>query len=58
MRRVQAGLYAQGYYKGTIDGILGPETKSAIVMLQSDRNLPVTGTITKDVLNALGVQAK
>lgn len=58
LSRVQAALYAYGYYHGTIDGVYGPQTRAAITAFQSERRLPVTGTVTPEVLNALGITAE
>jgi His-Xaa-Ser repeat protein HxsA len=53
--RVQLALRAYGYYSGSIDGIVGPETKTALMSMQKDYKLPVTGTITPEVIDALHV---
>ena len=58
LSRVQAALYAYGYYHGAIDGLYGPQTQAAITAFQTDRNLTVTGTVTPEVLNALGITAQ
>ncbi|MBL4878289.1 MAG: His-Xaa-Ser repeat protein HxsA [Hyphomonas sp.] len=58
VRRVQAGLYARGYYNGSLDGIVGPETRSAIMKFELDNGLSLSGTVSKEVLDALGIQAK
>ena len=55
--QVQSGLFSYGYYTGTIDCLMGPETKAAISKFQSDFSINVTGTITPEVLNALGITA-
>ena len=52
---VQRSLASQGYYNGEIDGILGDGTREAIADFQKDNNLPITGYITKSLLNALGL---
>ena len=55
---VQLALLAYGYYTGTIDGVLGPESKAALSKMQADYGLKVTGTITPEVLDALGIVAR
>lgn len=55
---VQTALAAFGYYSGTIDGKVGPATKTAISKMQTDWNLRVTGTITPEVLTAFGIVAR
>lgn len=57
VERVQRGLTAYGYDVGVIDGIVGPATRSALERFQADYALPVTGTITPAVLQALGIDA-
>ena len=58
VRRVQAALYATGYYTGALDGLIGPQTKAALAKYQKDQGLAVTGTITKETLDALRIAAK
>nr|MBA4768966.1 His-Xaa-Ser repeat protein HxsA [Sphingobium sp.] len=58
VRRVQIGLQAQGYYHGALDGIVGKETRAALVRFQTDKSLSVTGTITPEVLDALRIRAQ
>jgi len=55
LERVQIALLGQGYYQGAIDGVVGPGMRAAFRQFQGARNLPVTGTITADVLDALRV---
>jgi hypothetical protein len=45
MKAVQAELARLGYYRGAIDGVLGPETRSAIRSFQANQGLPVTGQV-------------
>ena len=52
---VQSELQNLGYYYGTIDGILGPETQHALTRFQRDRGLPVTGAIDPDTVGSLGL---
>jgi hypothetical protein len=49
----QTQLARLGYYRGEIDGIVGPETRRAIMRYQSDRGLRVTGSLNVDTLRAL-----
>jgi putative peptidoglycan binding protein len=53
---VQDRLAREGYYRGQVDGVLGPETRHAIVRFQSNHGLRVTGELTPDTLNAMGLQ--
>ena len=56
--RVQLGLISYGYYNGKVDGVIGKQSKAALSRFQSDYGLKVTGTITPEVLNALGISAQ
>lgn len=58
VREVQFALMAFGYYNGTVDGFLGPESKSALAKFQADSGMKVTGTINKEVLDVFGIRAK
>jgi len=52
---VQAALRDKGYSPGTIDGILGPNTKKAIKALQSDMGYDQTGIIDENIIRVLQV---
>jgi hypothetical protein len=45
IRTVQQRLSDLGLYRGTIDGITGPGTRSAIQQFQRQNNLPATGDL-------------
>jgi len=51
----QTQLAKEGYYRGDIDGVLGPETRRAITSFQSDHGLRVTGNLTQETLSTLGL---
>lgn len=51
--KVQWALSRQGYYRGPIDGIIGPDGIGAIRAFQEAQGLPATGRIDPDVLRAL-----
>ena len=53
MMAVQAELARRGYYRGPVDGVLGPESRSAIRSFQARNGLPVTGRIDADLFRAL-----
>ena len=53
---VQQQLAREGYYRGQIDGVLGPETRAAIAQFQNNHGLRVTGALTTDTLGALGLR--
>jgi hypothetical protein len=52
---VQQALAQQGYYRGPIDGILGPMTRGAIERFQADHGLRVTAAIDESTLASLGL---
>src|SRR5690606_27084334 len=52
---VQQALKRRGYYRGAIDGDIGPGSRAAIRAYQADRGLAVTGRIDSSLLNALGI---
>ena len=52
----QDRLARAGYYRGQIDGVLGPETRHAIVRYQSDKGLEPSGNLTSETLRSLGMQ--
>lgn len=52
---VQVELQRRNYYKGAIDGQIGPGTQNAISRYQADNGLQVTGTINKALLVSLGI---
>jgi peptidoglycan hydrolase-like protein with peptidoglycan-binding domain len=52
---VQLALQKAGYYVGRTDGEFTAETRSAVNQFESDNALPKTGTITPEVLKALGL---
>ena len=55
VKTVQAGLANQGFYKGPIDGLYGRATRDAVARYQEARQLGVTGTLTRQTLESLGV---
>ena len=52
----QQRLAREGYYRGQIDGILGAGTRAAIAQYQSNHGLHVTGGLSSDTLQALGLR--
>lgn len=53
---VQSALKRRGYYRGPIDGDIGPGSRSAIARYQRDRGLAVTGSINSSLLRSLGIR--
>jgi len=52
---VQSTLQAQGYYRGEIDGLLGPRTRAALANYQGDHGLYTTEAIDEPTLRSLGL---
>ena len=44
-REIQTALKNAGYYAGTVDGKIGPQSKKAIEAFQKDNNLKVDGKV-------------
>jgi hypothetical protein len=53
VRRVQRELQKQGYDPGTIDGKMGPRTRSTLKRYQTDHGLPATGEIDSKILETI-----
>jgi hypothetical protein len=51
----QALLQQMGYYKGEVDGLLGPLTREALTAYQSDQGLTPTASIDEPTLDSLGL---
>lgn len=52
---VQARLKTYGYYTGTVDGVWGNGTLTAVLKYQSDRGLTVDGVVGSGTASKLGV---
>jgi hypothetical protein len=52
---VQSALQQQGYYRGEVDGLIGPLTRGAIADYQRDHGLYTTSTIDQPTLQSLGM---
>jgi len=52
---VQRRLGQLGYYRGVVDGVIGPQTRGAIAAFESRNGLGVDGTISRPLLNTLGL---
>jgi len=55
VQAVQTELAQLGYYKGSVDGIFGPATRDAVAKYQIDKQLDVTGSLSPDTLQSLGL---
>ncbi|PZR77156.1 MAG: hypothetical protein DLM73_00395 [Chthoniobacterales bacterium] len=52
---VQASLQEQGYYKGEVDGLMGPLTREALAAYQGDHGLVSTAALDQPTLASLGM---
>ena len=52
---VQRRLGQLGYYHGVVDGVIGPQTRGAIAAFESRNGLTVDGTISRPLLDTLGL---
>jgi putative peptidoglycan binding protein len=55
VQAVQTQLTQLGYYDGPVDGVFGPTTRDAVAKYQIDNQLDVTGSLSPDTLQSLGV---
>jgi len=55
IRKAQQHLRSRGYQLGSADGIIGPQTITALRRYQSDNGLTVTGKVDLDTLDSLGI---
>jgi hypothetical protein len=51
----QATLQEQGYYKGEVDGLMGPLTREALASFQRDHGLITTAALDQPTLSSLGL---
>jgi len=52
---VQRRLGQLGYYRGVVDGVVGPRTRAAIAAFESRNGLAVDGRISRPLLDTLGL---
>jgi hypothetical protein len=55
---LQVGLRSRGLYTGTVDGVLGPATETALRRFQRRANLPADGRLGRRTRNAFGVYGR
>ncbi len=55
VRKTQQQLRSRGYQPGSADGLMGPQTISALRRYQSANGLTVTGKVDSDTLDSLGI---
>lgn len=55
VKEVQRRLKLWGYYKGSVDGVFGASTKSAVIAFQKKNGLTADGVVGKSTYKALGM---
>jgi peptidoglycan hydrolase-like protein with peptidoglycan-binding domain len=50
VRAAQEALAGLGYYRGPLDGIIGPKTRAAVAKYQTDSGLPPDGKVSRDLV--------
>lgn len=55
VRDIQRSLNQRGYGAGSVDGVFGQQTRSAVARFQRDHSLPGAGRVERRTLAALGV---
>ena len=55
VKEVQRRLKLWGYYKGSVDGVFGAGTKSAVIAFQKKNGLTADGVVGKNTYKALGM---
>jgi putative peptidoglycan binding protein len=55
VQAAQTRLTELGYYNGPADGIFGPATRDAVAKYQIAKQLNVTGSLSPDTLQSLGL---
>jgi len=53
---VQDALVREGYYRGDVDGLIGPESRDAIADYQRDHEMRATGLINEPLIESLGLR--
>ncbi len=57
VKEVQRRLKRWGYYNGSVDGVFGAGTRSAVVLFQKKNGLKVDGVVGKSTYKALGMMS-
>jgi peptidoglycan hydrolase-like protein with peptidoglycan-binding domain len=56
LKLVQERLKAEGVYAGSVDGIMGPQTETALRRYQEKEGLPVSGAADEETLKQLQLE--
>ena len=55
VKEVQRRLKQWGYYNGSVDGVFGKNTRSAVILFQRKNGLTADGVVGKETYKALGM---
>lgn len=53
VKHIQTALQSKGFYSGPIDGIVGPQTRTALANYQQSQGLPRTAVLDQKTLQSL-----
>ena len=56
LKLVQERLKAEGVYAGSVDGLMGPQTETALRRYQEKEGLPVSGAADEETLKQLQLE--
>lgn len=56
VKKLQQALKDKGYLKGSVDGVFGSQTKTAVKKYQKDNKMTVNGIADTKMLESLGLQ--
>jgi peptidoglycan hydrolase-like protein with peptidoglycan-binding domain len=55
VRTIQSRLHDLGFYSGSVDGVWGQSTQTAVQQFQQGRGLPPNGQLSPATLSAMGI---
>jgi peptidoglycan hydrolase-like protein with peptidoglycan-binding domain len=55
VKKAQEKLKDKGYYTGEVDGVMGPQTRSALWRYEKENNLRTDGRLDRETAQSLGV---
>jgi peptidoglycan hydrolase-like protein with peptidoglycan-binding domain len=53
IKQAQTKLHDNGFYSGPIDGVIGPETRSAVMAFQTKAGIPPNGELNAETVSSL-----
>lgn len=54
VQQAQEQLKSAGLYRGSVDGVMGPETQTALMKFQREQGLPETAQLDQQTMQRLG----